>query len=333
MKMKNIYFLFLMIVVIGMCEKTSAQSRWVGIMPMEFNPSFAGNAGGHRLVTFAGYTSTKEGEGRMKGNYVNSFNKESMPVLGFSYDNFISKLATGIGFFTSWNNSDERTIIANLKSSALKTGVVISPKVSLKGKYTIAPSIGLTYKQWRFALRDIYSYPINGKYDALNLSAGLLFNSEGFYLGYSYYFVPFKGKDVYTFYEDKKQTHVFSKMYGIVQTGFKYQRNKESKTSYSLQAAIRVDKYFEGADLFNNINFTVKHKSVLFGAATAEGFNNFFSSTMPLQDALYAGIGYQTSKFKIFYSQDLTNLKFRYRGELSCRLFLPNKSKAISHFN
>ncbi|MCR6641282.1 MAG: type IX secretion system membrane protein PorP/SprF [Sporocytophaga sp.] len=244
-------------------------------------PLFAGNAGGHRLVTFAGYTSTKEGEGRMKGNYVNSFNKESMPVLGFSYDNFISKLATGIGFFTSWNNSDERTRIANLNSSALKTGVVISPKVSLKGKYTIAPSIGLTYKHWRFALSDIYSYPINGKYDALNLSAGLLFNSERFYLGYSYYFVPFKGKDVYTFYEDKKQTHVFAKMYGIVQTGFKYQRNKESKTSYSLQAAIRVDKYFEGADLFNNINFTVKHKSILFGVATAEGFNNFFPPRCP----------------------------------------------------
>lgn len=325
--MKKLYFLFL-IVILGICEKTFAQSRWIGIMPMEFNPSFAGNSGGHRLVTFAGYTYTRSGVGRSKGDYSNRFDKESTPILAFSYDNFISKLSTGIGFFASCS---EGSSVANFKFSGLKTGIVISPKISFKGKYTIAPSLGLTYKYFGFSFDDFDSNRIKGKYDALNLSAGLLFNTERFYLGYSYYFRPIKGNDTFIYYEDIKQSDAFTKLYGIVQTGFKYQRNKESVTSYSLQAAVRVDKYFEWTNLFNNLSFTVKHKKVLFGAATAEGLD-YLLNGLPAKDAIYAGIGYQTSKLKIFYSQDLTNLQFRYRGELSCRLFLPNKNKAISQF-
>jgi hypothetical protein len=333
MKMKNIYFLFLMIVVVGMCEKISAQSRWVGIMPMEFNPSFAGNVGGHRLVTFAGYTSTKEGEGRMKGNYVNRFDKESMPVIGFSYDNFIPKLATGIGFFASWMNENRKYRYSDSHFSGLKTGVVVSPKISIKGKYTIAPSLGLTYKRVEGEINDYNPEETRkSKHNAFNLSAGLLFNSERFYMGFAYYFSPFTGRDVFPFYEDIKQSQIITQMYGIVQAGYKFQRNKESKTSYTIQSVVRLDKYFEWPDLFNNLSFIVKHKKFLLGASTADGFSNFFSEYPP-QDALYAGIGYQTSRFKIFYSQDLTNLKFRYRCELSFRLFLPNKNKTISHFN
>ncbi|GAL83219.1 hypothetical protein MYP_445 [Sporocytophaga myxococcoides] len=324
--MKNIYFLFLMIVVVGMCEKTHAQSRWIGIMPMEYNPSFAGNSGGHRSVAFAGYTSSEGGRKSYKGDD-HLFPKTSTPVLGVSYDNFIPKIASGVGFFASWMHSHERRSRDDLKVSGLKTGIVISPKISLKGKYTIAPSLGLTYKYSEGEYWDLYK----SKYEAFNLSVGLLFNTERFYLGYANYYNPFKGEDILLFFEDFKQTKVYGWTYGLIQTGFKYQRTKMSKTSYTLQAVFRIREYTTWIGLVNNISLTVKHNKLLFGVTAAEGVMGPIFYTPP-QDELHVGIGYQTSKFKIFYSQDLINLKFRYRSEITCRLLLPKKGKVISQF-
>jgi hypothetical protein len=336
--MKNIYFLFLMIVVIGMCEKTSAQSRWIGIMPMEFNPSFAGNTGGHRIVALGGY---EHSGGRAKQTSPTSsvgFIKLNSPLASISYDNFISKIGSGIGFYMSsrkysaGTKEDENSYTS---FDALKAGLIISPKISIRGKYTIAPSIGLNYKKLRYDSQpseflmdfDSINYrPEQYKSDFFYLTAGLLFNTENFYVGYAHYLPTFNGAgQKNSFYEERyisynKQNYYYSdKQYGIIQAGYKFQKSKDSKSSYLLQKMVWTNHKLDLITLFiSNLSFTFKYRKVLLGVSTT--------------DHLLGGVGFQTSKIKIFYSQNLDYLNYQYRGELSCRVLIPNKKKTFYQF-
>ena len=174
-----------MIVVVGMCEKTSAQSRWVGIMPMEFNPSFAGSAGGHRIVALGGRNTVSSEFSNSKGEAINT---------SVSYDNFVSRLATGIGVIASRYDENIKSTSYESKASAFKTGLIISPKISIKGKYTIGPSIGLFYRHLDTYV-NYYNYKtLELMSDFFNLKAGLLFNSEKFYLGYAHNFFALRSE-------------------------------------------------------------------------------------------------------------------------------------------
>ncbi|GAL83220.1 hypothetical protein MYP_446 [Sporocytophaga myxococcoides] len=336
--MKNIYFLFLMIVVVGMSEKTFAQSRWIGIMPMEFNPSFAGNTGGHRIVALGGY---EHSGGRAKQTSPNSsigFMKLNSPLASISYDNFIPKIGSGIGFYmssrkySSGSREDENTYTS---FDAFKAGLIISPKISIRGKYTIAPSIGLNYKKLRYDYQpsellidfDSLNYkPEHYKSDIFYLTAGLLFNTENFYIGYAHYLPTFNGaRQKNSFYEERYISHnkhnyyYLDKQYGIIQAGYKFQKSKDSKTSYLLQKMIWTNRKLDLITLFiSNLSFVFKYRKVLLGISTTDHF--------------LAGVGFQTSKIKIFYSQNLDYINYQYSGELSCRVLIPNKKRTFYQF-
>lgn len=317
--------------IIGMCEKTFAQSRWVGIMPMEFNPSFAGNAGGHRIVSLGAGNTVSTEFSYAKGRILNT---------SVSYDNFISRLATGVGVIASWYDGNIKSTSYEGKLSALKTGLIVSPKISIKGKYTIAPSVGLYYRHLDLYTNNYDYNTLALMSDFFNLKVGLLFNSEKFYLGYVHNFLPLevrnpKNTNMGPYYEDDYRGF---KTFGIIQTGYKFQKNKESKIASTLQAAIRVGKYTELSDLMNKVNYTVKYKKVLLGVSTASGSRPppVLSKVSYLKQRLHfdflAGIGFQTKNIKIFYGQNISNLKYWYNGELSCRIIISNKTKIINQF-
>lgn len=308
-------------VIFGMCEKTIAQSRWVGIMPMEFNPSFAGNSGENRCVAFGAYTNSRSGFKSIGPNRYKYFRREDSPTISFSYDNFISKLASGIGFYMSWIKSISGT--RNIEYpytnfTALKMGINISPKISIRGKYTIAPSIGLNYRYLRYinVPGARIDYLVAFKSDIFYISTGLLFNTKNFYIGYTYYLGPVPIGDRYRSFDD--ESYPADKPYNNIQAGYKYQKNKESKTSYTIQAVISMKRKFDWSDLVNNVAFVFKYKKILLGIAHADGYN--------------LGIGYQSGRVRFFYSQDITNVRYVYHGELSCRVIIPNKRKIYYQF-
>ncbi|MBO9702758.1 MAG: hypothetical protein J7604_21275 [Sporocytophaga sp.] len=319
--MKNIYFL-LLIVIIGKCEETYAQSGWIGLMPMEFNPSFAGNSGGHRIAALTSY------EHSVKRS------RETSPLnstlASASYDNFISNIGSGVGFYMSsrkYSSGDTSSPyhISYTSFNALKGALIISPKISIRGKYTIAPSLGLNYKHLSY---DFQAPGGNVNYDSSKikfenfkseifyLSMGLLFNTEKFYIGYSHFFQAFNGaRNMNSFYEEDYRS---GKQYGIIQVGYKFQKNKDSKSSYTLQKVVWTNRKFDLITIvIDGLTFTYKYKKILAGIST--GSSSHF------------GIGYQSNKLKIFYSQNLDLSNF-YHGELSCRLLIPNKKKTFYQF-
>jgi hypothetical protein len=326
--MKNIYFLFLVIVVVGMCEKTSAQSQWIGIMPMEFNPSFAGNTGEHRIVALGGYERSIDG-GDTPMN-------ES--IAGISYDNFISKIGSGVGFYLNSRkftygakgDSTFNPYTGNYYSSsynAWKAGLMISPKLSIRGKYTIAPSVGLNYKSLSFEDRQ-EGIPLN--YDSLKyksdifyISSGLLFNTEKFYIGIAYYFRVLNNDRNARVNFSEEDYYPTIRQYGVIQAGYKFQKDKDSKTSYTLQKLIWLNTDLSNLSdrmylIFGDITFLFKYKKLLLG--TSHGSQSPF------------GIGYQSKNIRLFYSQNINVRYNNYIGELSCRVLIPNKKKTFYQF-
>lgn len=295
-----------------MYEKIYAQSRWNGITPIHYNPSFAGNTGGQRVIMFSGYTSSKGGEKVSRNNDVNVFYKRNISISTVSYDNFIPKIASGIGFFATYNNGEAKTFWGEYKGAALYVGLVVSPKISINGKYTIAPSAEVTYTH-----SDSYVI-LNGRSDSRNfisdniyINIGLLFNSKDFYIGLT------NGGNYYG--------------YGTwnLQTGYTYQRSKEAKASYTMQALINFPGSSAVSNFFSNLSLTYKYNKLILGVTTTDNFVKLISGNAA-QNAIYTGVGYQSKKLKIFYSQDLTNVNYVYSGELSCRIFIPDKNKAFN---
>ncbi len=319
-----------MIVVVGMSEKTFAQSRWIGIMPMEFNPSFAGNSGGHRIVALGGYEHSGGKTQQLNFYSYRDFRKQSSPLGVISYDNFIPKLASGVGVYFSEINSkwgsrlEGDTVPSRNDDKAMKAGINISPKISIRGKYTIAPSVGLNFRHYNYNFysgKNIhYLDKQSFKSDIFYISTGLLFNTKQFYVGYAYFFAPYTGgANIRSLYEDK---NLKEKSYGYIQAGYNFRKSMDSKASYTIQSIIMTKTKMDWNDLINNINFTFKYKKVLLGLSTSS-----FGGAQ-----WFAGLGYQTEKIKIFYSQNLQYVNYLYSGELSCRILIPNKQKTFYQF-
>ena len=261
----------------------------LGVMPMEHNPSFAGQAGTPRLSTNFNY----QGTGRLFLR-----DKHDLFSTHISFDHFVPAIASGIGISTSYygNNSDF------LEGGGYDISLAIAPKISIKGKYTLSPSIDISYG----SLHSTYNFGRNYSYELIQdyeqefigSRVGILFNTNRYYIGLSFFAY---NKNDHTIYYNGIRSNMnlnAKKHLGALQFGYSFQKSPESKFSFTPQIAINIieDNYLPnersiGPELY--FNFTFRYNKYIAGVSNA-GFH----------------IGLQTEKLRLMLSNNFNLFQF-----------------------
>jgi hypothetical protein len=256
----------------------------LGVLPMQYNGSFAGETGSPRLNTLVGWS------------YNRYFAKNYRTYA--SYDQFIPALRSGVGLTAGYG----RTMYGGERFGRGYAGrgygayfsAAIAPKFSMGGKLTLSPSLDLalysggnTFTHPQIQLRQEY------RGSTIRSRVGLLLNTEKFYAGYSVHLV-----DRFNTYSENDtaslrtagRTERFTSYW---QFGYTFGRGTESKFSFTPQLvfttgtrqyARRRFVLFSPADF--NLNF--RYKKVIWGLNTTG-----------------VHVGWQTDKLRIMLSDNL----------------------------
>jgi hypothetical protein len=145
----------------------------IGVLPMEYNPSFAGSVGNSRIVSNLYY---------YKSSFWNNTNVLTAGRFDLSYDNYYPAIRSGVGVI--FNESYHSQIINDstlFKIWSSSIDLILAPKISIKGKYTISPSFGIKYMS-HYGWSD---RPQNTFFDGFAIKSGILFNTSHYYIGYA----------------------------------------------------------------------------------------------------------------------------------------------------
>lgn len=207
--MKKFCIVLIMSAVLVFPTTVFSQYLPVGLMPMEYNSSFAGSAGNPRVCTSTFFS-----------HLINEYADYTRYGFHASYDQFVPKLRSGVGIKISGINT---SYISGANDRALNFSALIAPKLSIKGKYTISPSLELGYNNdfWRSSNS---SYKRN--YNGFTGMAGILFNASNYYLGYMAR--VFQN-------ESNRSDYWSSNLYSAFQFGYSFQKSKDSKFSFTPQ--------------------------------------------------------------------------------------------------
>lgn len=261
----------------------------LGTLPMRYISSFAGETGAARLNLYGHYTWRD----------IPNIRRENMYYAAMSYDQFIPALRTGIGFSAqrlNWQLDDLQTqpnYPAGIEVNAYYLSLDIAPKFSIKGKYTLSPSINLNY----IASNSEADY--FGGIEGFGSRFGIMWNTPKYYIGYS-----FNGINNYHWHfnypvdmDGKVPYHFMS----YLQAGYTFQKSKDSKFSFTPQLVLLVTHPY--SSFFNNaldryvqaFNFNFRYKTFIWGVNNAGihlGFQNERFRLMLTND-----VGYFDSNF------------------------------------
>jgi hypothetical protein len=282
----------------------------LGALPLQYNSSFAGEAGGPRLSTSFGFQPRSASwPNRVLDNNI-------------SYDQFISAISTGIGITAGWlserietgYNATNYSGSYHYQSDDYYFSVAVAPKFSIKGKYTLSPSIDFNYRP----NTNSFGYsPSNLPYTDKDFQEGhrvqsrigLLFNTNKFYAGYAVYVLnryQYSIRTNDTSYASTSRGHFLS----FLQAGYAFQRSATSKFSFTPQLVLRIAEDNHNNALyvrFEAINFNFKYQQFIWGV------NN-----------QGAHIGWQTNQFRAMFSSNFT--RAYYLGNLSIRYIFKNST-------
>jgi hypothetical protein len=288
----------------------------LGALPMQYNSSFAGQAGSARFSSNFRYGVTQE------PNYLSRGYQ-----LFASYDQFIPAIRSGIGITAGYHNGYSRSesttgYFFNYSTSIKYAGLAVAPKFSFKGKYTLSPSLDFNFSSSNFQyianppFDTIYNY-LNGNHLAFNSRAGILFNTNKLYIGYSMVLLSSSlGKNRIP--QNRLQSYRFQSYFQI---GYTFQKSETSKFSFTPQIVIEFSEHeFENRlnILLAGLNLNFRYKQFIWGL-NDEGIH----------------LGWQTDKVRLMLTNDYGRVSglsnslegFRYEGNLSLRYILGNSSK------
>jgi hypothetical protein len=333
----NARFILILLITGGWYQYSLAQSTWIGNMPLQFNPSFAGSSGDHRISALFPYRILA-----LKTEDSITYNSRVVGT-SVSYDNFLHQISSGIGFSLSYTIHDALRLDGiseklksreDFQSSDLNAAITVSPKLSIKGKFTLAPSIQLLYKYTQrnnyYIERDISVIqpiiPVTKselrelERSLFSLTAGMLFNTKKLYLGYSVFFKPIGRPILYTLYDVAFKPRSIH----FIQAGYRFQKSPDSKFSVTPQLVITISPEgnlkLSSLDLYY-MNVSFRYKNFIWGISNT---------------SLMAG--YQNEKIRIAYIQELfgidspinnTAAHRTAKGELSFRIIFPKKNKTF----
>jgi hypothetical protein len=320
----KVTYVVLVIILVGCVQFVRAQSGYIGVLPMQYIPSFAGSTGNARLVTLAGYRNVPS-----KYYPTNPDNvREKTTITSFSFDHFIPKIASGIGLTFNYLNFNRPQFsvdtigsmnrLSRVRDSdtlqkyqnAFQTSLVLSPKISLKGKYTIAPALQITHTYLNRSANLYHeSYRFqdsnNTKDSKLAITGSVLFNAKKYYIGLAvhspgYYFSEF---DNYRWGE-YLQANPF--WFTLIQAGYTYQRKEDSKFSFTPQIVLYSSFARNTIIRFMQLTVKLRYKNIIGGVG-----NGIF-------------VGYQNERISVVLGQ---RFGVRSHTEISFRFCFKNNKK------
>lgn len=289
---------------------------------MQFNSSFAGEAESPRINANVGFGSWEPSSGR-------GFTTHG------SYDQFVPAIRSGIGVSSYYSRQDKTFSFSGQTSSFegynYGFAVAVAPKFSLKGKYTISPSLDFSYSSFRSSYDNYWPTFTNERQNASGFSiqsrVAILFNTQKWYAGYSV--------DLFQYGETHYSIPVSwptadRRFNSYWQFGYTFQRSSESKFSFTPQLLFRtgdadelsdnhIFRYFRLATYSPNFryfrlvagNLNFRYQKVIWGVNNA-GFH----------------VGWQTKRTRIMLSNDFNRrglLGSPYTGTLSFRYVFKGK--------
>ena len=275
----------------------------LGAMPMQYNGSFAGEAGSPRFNAYFGLST---GRGTFPGQY---------HVIA-SYDQFVKALSSGFGMTAYTGQFTAAPYRFNRQGFSL----AVAPKISLRGKYTLSPSLDLEYNAVH--LPEVPTFYIDSVlipygYNAKQLQsrAGLLFNTSKFYVGYS---VTLVDRQAIKFTDGSRFVWRPAAFTSYFQIGYTFQRSPEAKFSFTPQLNFYIGKQVPVADFYRwapiRVNFfqafhlNFRYKQFIWGV------NN-----------TGVHLGWQTSRLRVMASNGISvagRYDSGYVGNLSARYVL-----------
>ncbi|QHT67950.1 hypothetical protein GXP67_15535 [Rhodocytophaga rosea] len=205
----------------------------IGTMPLQYNSSFAGSNGDSRISSLIGY------ERYFQDSRATSY------TMSTTYDQFVPTIRSGIGI-TSGFSALHVPASGGWPDANPRNGYIslaIAPKFSIKGKYTISPSLNFGYSQsWNLR----YGGYVDGvlvlrKVQAHTISSGaaILFNSNKYYIGYS---VSLGGKNFFSDTTSSRTWDIINDYSSFLQLGYTFQRSSSSKFSFTPQLVLGAYK-------------------------------------------------------------------------------------------
>lgn len=191
-------------------SNADCQNLPIGTLPMDYNSSFAGSVEQSRIVTNINYLGDfSDLEPSKKGYYA-------------SYDNFFNRLGMGLGITAYYFDSFYGY---NLTSTSL----AFAPKLSIKGKYTISPSLDIGYKSGNIDYEDdlLQNGSENIRESGFIGRTSILFNSTHYYVGFSIRL--FKSEEL------SLVNNLDDQFTSTLQMGYAFQQNENSKLSFTPQ--------------------------------------------------------------------------------------------------
>ena len=275
--MQRATFLFFAILFISFSQSAYCQYPPIGTLPMYYNPSFAWSVGNSRIISnFSIYSYNFK-------NYTGEKSTGKSGGIDLSYDNYYPAIRSGVGVI--FNESYHSLIIYDstiYKIWSSSIDLILAPKISIKGKYTISPSFGIKYMSdygWSDRRENFYR-------DGFAIKSGILFNTSHYYIGYAieyylnhfYYWNKFGNFDLTT----------------LFQFGYTFQKSIDSKFSFTPQLALPI-LFSPGMDVYwPSYMLSFRYKNYILGATSQ------FEYTYPTGFQ----IGWQNKGWRILFSND-----------------------------
>jgi len=263
------FFFLTFAFICGSFQNLQAQSQ-ITALPLEYNPSNAGFTGGGRLSIYAG-TQPKSNKNEFQ------IGTKSLHSTAVSYDHFIQKISTGIGFQTaymgesigpaeydygSFLNADYIPGYYSSSMNGYNFLAAVSPKISFRGKYTLAPGFSFEYSNLAVNTKfsQLYLYPeANYNLEKYKYTVGILLNTKNYYLGYS-------SQVYYKLKGTLNEVH-YQFPYSLFQAGCVLKRSNKSKFIFTPTLLMRVRNFditgYKKLSLLINLNF--KYKKIIWG--------------------------------------------------------------------
>ena len=293
----------------------------LGALPMQFNGSFAGEAGVPRVSIIGSYywhraPSVVEW---------NSYHSD------LSYDQFIPAIRSGVGLSVGgykWESlwEPERQI----EGESYYVALAVAPKISIKGKYTLSPSIIVRYDDGNSTSKES-QVAATFRSKRVTSQFGLLWNTPKYYIGYSFNgfsHSELEGESlsngIKTPVVNIKRPYRFN---SLLQAGYTYQRSSESNFSITPQLVIRViyPDRGSGESLFRsyveayNLNF--RYKKFIWGVNNAGVHVGLQTERLRLM--MTNDNGYFTERYNRSFSSESKS----YHGNLSLRYLFKDPSR------
>ena len=291
--MKNLFITILFCAGIHNVQPAFSQISPIGALPMQYNPSFAGTVGNSRVATNISY------------HFQNKYYSRKGYGLNLSYDNYFPKIRSGIGITAHANGStnDDDYYITDQQSAGIS--FIIAPKISLKGKYTISPSLQVSYQNFFQNYNSWYQYYEDGHSTGLVGTAGILFNASHYYIGYSIRI--FNSCGLRYRYNDK--------IHSFLQFGYTFQKSENAKFSFTPQIALPITDESDYLLFWPAYNLSFRYQKYIIGLI---GY-----------DYVPTGIqlGWQNNGWRLLLSNEFGGT---YRANLSMRYIFNMDKKSLN---